>query len=769
MIAFSALALLFCNLLAAETQQDAKRAWTSADSICLRYIAHNLDDGSDWPRPGRAYKAILHSPNNKYFCFGTYGGDYFHDSDVATLKIFSSKTLKDILESAETRSRFKACPLLEVKALSNSSVEAALRLVSWSRTGEELYYVSPSGENLNGLFRIDVRTGTKDVVWETEYSVLKYEVRGKGAVVFTKPEVGDTSEKIEVGYPMEYTRRGPDGHGLQPRRKTKPRVVGIYAGTARDLNIEGSLAYTNLSPDGRYLCGVEIITESRSSVPRGWEKYSASDIKPLSAFIIVGLERTFYLEPLRSPTGGATLIGRRSPVGSSAFWSHDSSNVVLVNTCLPIVEQEQNDTRATMAYIVSVNIRDSYLEIVEPLVGDDGKIIKGVEWEREGEMIRIDYETATEVAVPSVYYHFEEGRWRRKLYDRDNEEGKLCGALSERDIKVFVRQSRFTPAQVIASLNGNECVLEDMGEQLAGIEWEPVQNVTWEEPGVGIVSGGLTLPRNAKHPLPLVIQAYHYYPELFLPDGPHRGTSDAAQVLVAHGYAVLQVDGWKRANKRNPSRFLREGPDFVERVDCAVEELVRQGIVDGTRVGMTGFSRGGYLAYYAATHPGRVRVLAAVCADSFKGDYAAYLEYGSTRTSPIGIAGNFGPDSFWQNRQGWLSRETSFNVDKCLTAIMFTAHCNGDSAQPYSWAHRQTLGAFMLNDIPVDYAFFPRGNHSLSRPRERLALINVVVDWMDFWLRDQVRSEIEASEHVRNWRRMKMSQSEKPRRYEPTR
>src|SRR5262249_27939474 len=138
----------------------------------------------------------------------------------------------------------------------------------------------------------------------------------------------------------------------------------------------------------------------------------------------------------------------------------------------------------------------------------------------------------------------------------------------------------------------------------------PMQKVVWTESDGERVEGGLYLPRGAEEGarLPLVIQVYHYSPDLFLPDGPHNGTADAGQSLVARGFAVLQLEGWKRQEVMDTEA---EGPGFVTRLDAAIDRLAARGVVDPARVGLTGFSRGGFLTRYALANPGKHAIAAA--------------------------------------------------------------------------------------------------------------------------------------------------------------
>ena len=262
------------------------------------------------------------------------------------------------------------------------------------------------------------------------------------------------------------------------------------------------------------------------------------------------------------------------------------------------------------------------------------------------------------------------------------------------------------------------------------------------------------LPREASRgrPIPLVIQNYYYYPQFFLPDGPHSH-SDAAQALVAQGFAVAQINGVGDLLAHGKSE--EEGARFVATVDAIVESLSSQGLIDPSRVGITGFSRGGYQAYFAITHPSRTRLAAIVAADSFNGSYSSYLYYGPI--VPDFVRRSYEPSyggSFWSKKHEWLERETTFNVDRVRTPAMFTVTGNGDIARraPYIEETMSTIGAFVLNRKPIEYIYLPMAGHVLMRPRERLEVMQAIVDWMSFWLNDKEPADRALAQ---KWRAMK--------------
>ena len=64
--------------------------------------------------------------------------------------------------------------------------------------------------------------------------------------------------------------------------------------------------------------------------------------------------------------------------------------------------------------------------------------------------------------------------------------------------------------------------------------------------------------------------------------------------------------------------------------------------------------------------------------------------------------------------------------------MLFTEH--GGGAEPYRSGSLATIGAFRLNNEPVEYLYFPDAEPTLQRSRDRLAMTQAVVDWMAFWL-----------------------------------
>src|SRR6218665_110920 len=115
--------------------------------------------------------------------------------------------------------------------------------------------------------------------------------------------------------------------------------------------------------------------------------------------------------------------------------------------------------------------------------------------------------------------------------------------------------------------------------------------------------------------------------------------------------------------------------------------------------------------------------------------------------------GNFATD-----RAGWDARDTLMNVPRVRGPVLFTLNFNGQSGDPairrsnFDVTHLTLFGAFRQARRPFDFVNFPNGEHMLIRPRERLTLMNTIVDWMAFWLLDEAPAD---PERARVWTQLR--------------
>lgn len=286
--------------------------------------------------------------------------------------------------------------------------------------------------------------------------------------------------------------------------------------------------------------------------------------------------------------------------------------------------------------------------------------------------------------------------------------------------------------------------LEKLGAKKLKNEFELF---TWKSNKGVKLKGRLCLPTDWKNRqgMPVVIQNSSLETELecYRPDGP-TAAAYAASEFARRGYVVLEIECASSSDKD-------EGPDFVDRLDSAVDELEQRFPINRNRIAAIGHSRTGFQILYAATHPGKTKLAAGIAVDSTMQTFAQWINYGGM----IGMrtAGdlegfynkfqNMAAGGFWADRESWLKHDVVFNADKCTTPLLLTCHTplpwndkwgyTGDSG---TVDYRSLIAALNFNHIPAEFIWIPTGRHVLVRPRERLELLQVACSWVDFWCRD---------------------------------
>lgn len=449
----------------------------------------------------------------------------------------------------------------------------------------------------------------------------------------------------------------------------------------------------------------------------------------------------------------------------NVLWSHNSKHAILINTALPLTKAA--NIRGDMSYVVDYSVTTNRWSLLEPLeavfdsVTRPAQRVKRVGWLVEGEDLLVEHEALGGRPLNGTAYRLAGEKWVSRVVP-SNRTSKLRTTAPlelQSGLNVFVRETANSLPIVVASNGKNEVPLLESDEAVEGLWRAPVQTVEWIEKDGRTVSGGLILPRDwevEKRPIPLVIQASHYWDTgLFRPDGT-ASTAYAAQGLAARGMAVLQVE-FTAVDRPEIAGTPAEGIAFVERIDAAVTALTAKGWIDPSRVGLIGFSRGGLMTYYAITHPGRTKLAAAISGDGGIATYAGYLLHGLM--SPSGSARSqaeirqMNGGSFWLNKAAWLEYEPSFNVDRVETP--FLCALNGPATD--NTFHFDLVTAFRENHKPLEMIFFPKGDHQLQRPHERAASMSATIDWMAFWLKGDAPKE---SERAARWVNLRQMQDE---------
>ncbi len=243
------------------------------------------------------------------------------------------------------------------------------------------------------------------------------------------------------------------------------------------------------------------------------------------------------------------------------------------------------------------------------------------------------------------------------------------------------------------------------------------------------------------------IEGRLWFPPFFDPSGSyplvldvHGGPNGAfydsyvpwQQVLAGSGYLVLAVN--PRGSSTYGNAFMRAvlddwgGEDYLDLM-AALDQVCQREYVDEGRLGVHGYSYGGYMTGWAIGHTQRfgAAVIGAPCTN-------LYTMYG---TSDIGVS--FG-ESQWGGSvmdapEKLLARSPISYVKDVHTPALLL-HGEADARCPVAQSEEYFVALKRLGKT-VEFVRFPGSNHAFPRtghPRMREEYLSRMLAWFDDWL-----------------------------------
>jgi dipeptidyl aminopeptidase/acylaminoacyl peptidase len=202
--------------------------------------------------------------------------------------------------------------------------------------------------------------------------------------------------------------------------------------------------------------------------------------------------------------------------------------------------------------------------------------------------------------------------------------------------------------------------------------------------------------------------------------------------MAAKGYVVLYTNPRGSSNYGqefgNIIQFAYPGDDYRDLM-AGVDEVLKKGYVDESRLGVTGGSGGGLLTNWVVTRTNRFK--AAVS----QRDISDWASFWYTADFTL-----FTPTWFrkapFQDPQDFARRSPITHVEKIQTPLMFVLG-DEDWRTPPSAGGEELFRALKYLKRPTVMVRFPNENHELSRsgkPWHRIERLQHIVGWFDKWL-----------------------------------
>lgn len=183
----------------------------------------------------------------------------------------------------------------------------------------------------------------------------------------------------------------------------------------------------------------------------------------------------------------------------------------------------------------------------------------------------------------------------------------------------------------------------------------------------------------------------------------------------------------------------------VAAFETAVADLVDRGIVDGTRVGIAGYSRGSQMTNVTMTQSAMFRAASS-------GD-GGYLEPSAYRFISRSYDTVYGGDPFGPAIDNYRRLTPSLRASRASGPILI------QMAGPWSGG-MEFYQALRRSARPAELSFYPGETsasdetHIFHVPRNRLLAMRENLAWFDFWLRDRRDPDMPFPERLAIWETM---------------
>ena len=307
-------------------------------------------------------------------------------------------------------------------------------------------------------------------------------------------------------------------------------------------------------------------------------------------------------------------------------------------------------------------------------------------------------------------------------------EGVLAVSLAaDRQTSAVILHSSTRPPEIWAGATGQWNQITRVNDGIRAT-WGPVKSLHWVN-GDTKIQGWLMYPTNydpnKRYPMVVVVHggpagaAHIGWPEAFF------NTYD----LSAHGYFVLNPNprgSFGQGEKFTQANVKDFGYGDFQDILKGVDEVVKTLPVDNNRIGITGWSYGGYMTMWAVTQTNRFR---AAVAGAGLVNYQSY--YGQNDIDEW-MPPYFGANVYDDPEVYARSSPITFIKKVKTPTLVLVGQYDGECPMPQSrefWHALNTLG------VETQLVIYPGEGHVFLQPEHRRDVIERVTVWFDHYLK----------------------------------
>jgi dipeptidyl aminopeptidase/acylaminoacyl peptidase len=755
-VIFACSALAMSGLLSKGEADElaGKRPFTVRDSVEMSYFGTvRSSEPDDMDDDG------IVSPDGRYVVKLTHRGVLPQGVTEGTIWLFATDSIKRSINDPKI-SPAKPVPLAHMSAAVNGGLglgvlDAGNTIIEprWAEDSHSLTFLGRNERINRQLFRVDLDTRKVTVLTPPTQDVISYAGSGNSLAYLAGADADLQAERawVSVGpgipdvtigtgiplMPLLYPHFNGNAFGepvglelWQVRDDHAAPVIDSRTHTVLRIVTKYTAIAIALSPDGTRLVTI------------AEENHSDADRKPMDA---ATSKRTlqYHVINLRSGTDEAWLNLRvvESQWGVTgryrAVWSPDGTGIALTETMLRLDPGTTNGLRRCAIAVVNVSTRAARCIAVP-----DGHIpgsIYALNWMPSAEQIHVRYKKFDKAVYTDEILRHRKSEWIAS---------KVPASHVEPSLQLFVHETLNEPPVLIAAdaVSGKSRQILDPNPQFADIALGTVSVYEWTDSHGRKSRGGLVKPPDYApgRRYALVIQTHGFDQSRFFRAG-YSDTSNAGRALAGRGLLVLQV----QEPRSNLDQTWHDGTELgMDVYLAAVDQLTAEGIVDPTKVGISGYSYSGWLVATSITRAPD-RFAAAEIANSDPVTLTGYYEYVDTPLAKADADGYVGARPYGEGLKSWIERAPSFSTDKIRAPVLFQA------ADPWHLIGLWDMYAAMRDQgKPVELQYMRSGEHNIRKPLQVLVHQEMIVDWFDFWLNGHEDSNSAKAEQYARWRKL---------------
>lgn len=350
-----------------------------------------------------------------------------------------------------------------------------------------------------------------------------------------------------------------------------------------------------------------------------------------------------------------------------------------------------------------------------------------IDWSADGKMIYFTEAKGTKTGLYSVDVA------SNKINEFSETVGVFNATLNAaRNMFGIVWQSAISPPEVYVSAVNNlsPVQISRVNENLAKMPMPRTEVVKWKSTDGREIEGLLTYPigYQAGQKVPLILNIHGGPAGVFqLAFVGGRGSYPLA-TFASKGYAIL------RPNPRGSSGYGTEfrranfkdwgGMDYQDLM-TGVDTVVKMGVADENRLGVMGWSYGGYMTSRIVTLTKRFKVASAGA------PVTNLMSFNGTADIPAFVPDYFGGQS-WENPEIYAKHSAMFNIKGVSTPTLIQ-HGEADIRVPISQGY-EFYNALKAQGVPTRMIVLPRQPHGPNEPKMQVAAMQSNLDWFEKYL-----------------------------------